>query len=420
MKPVNVLLAGIGGYGAAYLRPLLSARGEGRCRLIGVADPHPQNCPDLQELHDRRVNVFTDYHEMLRRSPEAELVCLSTPIHLHAPQTIAALRAGMDVLCEKPLAGGLADGRRMVEAAESRPDRFVAIGYQWSFTSTIRRLKEDILAGRLGRPLRFRTWVSFPRGFKYFARNTWAGRRYAPDGSEVNDSPLNNATSHYLHNLLYLLGDSPTTSALPRALQAELYQVNEVETFDTAALRCEVAGDVEILFYTTHVAPTRHLCGRLEFEHATIDYGWDQGDRRFVARFRDGRTVDYGDPDEEREEKIWQCVDAVRTRQPIACGPRAALAQTACVAAARASCDPALPIPARFVREVQTDGEGGFMRCVEEMGPLLANAFEAALLPSELERVPWTAPGRLVAVEDAPAPARSTPAKRGAPAVLPG
>ena len=48
--------------------------------------------------------------------------------------------------------------------------------------------------------------VSFPRPLSYFKRNDWAGHLRTPAGEDVLDSPLNNATAHYLHNMLYVLG----------------------------------------------------------------------------------------------------------------------------------------------------------------------------------------------------------------------
>src|SRR5439155_21910363 len=101
----------------------------------------------------------------------------------------------------------------MAEAAESA-GRFLAIGYQWSYSTAVQALKRDILQGRFGRPLRFRTSVTYPRSKSYFRRNAWAGRERSEAGDAIYDSPVNNATAHFLHNMLYLLGDVPSTSPI--------------------------------------------------------------------------------------------------------------------------------------------------------------------------------------------------------------
>ena len=164
-----------------------------------------------------------------------------TPIHLHAEHTCFALRNGANVLCEKPLAGTLIDALAMHEAQREASERggpFTAIGYQWSFSQAVQSLKRAILSGSLGRPVRMRTMVHQPRPIGYFRRNDWAGRIRTPDGHSVFDSPVNNASAHFLHNMFYLLGATRETSATPAWVQAELYRANAIENYDTAALRC--------------------------------------------------------------------------------------------------------------------------------------------------------------------------------------
>jgi hypothetical protein len=62
-------------------------------------------------------------------------------------------------------------------------------------------------------------------------------------GLGIFDSPANNATAHFLHNMFYLLGATRETSAAPAVVQAELYRANAIENFDTAAIRFAAAHD---------------------------------------------------------------------------------------------------------------------------------------------------------------------------------
>ena len=64
------------------------------------------------------ARAATDWRSILA-DPEVELVDVATPNHLHAEMSIAALEAGKHVACEKPLAGTLADAKRMVLAART-------------------------------------------------------------------------------------------------------------------------------------------------------------------------------------------------------------------------------------------------------------------------------------------------------------
>jgi len=63
------------------------------------------------------VPSWTDLDAALAHSA-ADAVYISTPVFLHAPQTIAALRAGKHVLCEKPMALHYAEALAMQQAAE--------------------------------------------------------------------------------------------------------------------------------------------------------------------------------------------------------------------------------------------------------------------------------------------------------------
>src|SRR5688572_1786893 len=325
---VRVALAGIGGYGESYVDALLNDRRAAGTKLVGFVDPMPQRCRRLAEIRAAGIPIHANL-QALFADTAVDLLMISTPIHLHCPQTCFALARNVNVLCEKPLAGTLADGMTMVDAQRTSK-AFAAIGYQWSFSAAVQALKRDVMSGALGRPIRMKALVFFPRPVSYFSRNDWAGRIRAADGQGVYDSPVNNATSHYLHNMFYVLGRTRETSAMPATVQAELYRANSIENFDTAAIRASTDDGVEILFYTTHAVMDRQGPGsRYEFENAVVDF--DMAGGQFVARFRDGRVKNYGHPNHDRHEKVWQSVDAVRSGESVACGVRGALAHTACV-----------------------------------------------------------------------------------------
>jgi hypothetical protein len=208
------------------------------------------------------------------------------------------------------------------------------------------------------------------------------------------DSPANNATAHYLHNMLYLLGGTRETAAMPTAVQAELYRANDIESYDTAAIRATLASGCELLFYTTHAVTDRlgPRC-RFEFEHAVVDY--DFVDRpRFVARFHDGEVRDYGDPGRDRTQKIWQSIDAVRTGAAAACGIRAATPHTVAVCAAQRSV-PAIAAFPPAARHAQLIG-GETVICINGLNDALNECFERGVLPAEHGELSWSHAGAAV------------------------
>jgi predicted dehydrogenase len=389
---VNVALAGISGYGDAYLDVLLAGGRANGARLVGVVDPHPQRCRHADELRRAGTPVYASVEALFDVQP-VDLLMVVTPIHLHAPITCLALERGMNVLCEKPLAGTLRDAVRMAEVARTARG-FAAIGYQWSFSEAVQSLKRDVMAGRLGRPVRLRSLVFSPRPEAYFRRNDWAGRIRTSGGLGVLDSPVNNANSHFLHNMFYVLGRTRQTSAVPVSVEAELYRGNAVENYDTAALRCRTEDGTEVLFYTSHAVPDRvgPAC-RFEFEDAVVDYdGAAAG--QFTARFHNGETRNYGSPNVDRHEKIWQSVDSVRTGRPVACGIDAAMSHTLCVVAAQESCPGITDLPAALKRRTRIDGEPAVY--VEGLAAALRNTYDLGVLPSELGTLAWAGAGKPV------------------------
>ena len=398
--PVNVALAGIGGYGEAYLEALLHDPRAAGVNIVGVADPSYQRCRQLDELRHRKIPVHPTIQTLFASAAAPiELMMIVTPIHLHARQTCFALERGASVLCEKPLAATLGDVVRMTQCEQrAGSGHFVSIGYQWSFSDAIQTLKRDVLAGELGRPIRLKTIVFFPRGIAYFDRNDWAGRLQMPSGDAVFDSPANNATAHYLHNMLYVLGATRETSAQPKTVQAELYRANKIENYDTAAMRVRTTCGAELLFYTSHsVADRRGPMCRFEFEKAVVEFDLLNGSR-FVARFHDGRQRVYGDPNQDRNLKIWQSVDAVRSGRPIACGIRAATPHTLSVLAAQMSSATIGGFPTDLRRMLGENGDS--MICIDGLSEALVECFDRGVLPAEHGKLQWARAARLVQPAD--------------------
>jgi predicted dehydrogenase len=91
----------------------------------------------------------TDWHELVA-DPDVDLVDVTTPNDLHAEQAIAALEAGKHVACEKPLAGTLADARRMAAAAAASSAQ-TFVWYSYRRVPALGLARRYIAAGRLGR-----------------------------------------------------------------------------------------------------------------------------------------------------------------------------------------------------------------------------------------------------------------------------
>jgi len=104
--------------------------------------------PKGGEPHPPGVAVDNDYRRLLER-PDVDAVCIATPDHWHALQTIHAMEAGKDVYVEKPLTITLVEGRRMVEA-QKRTGRVVQVGLNRRGSAAYRRLAPLVRDGLIG------------------------------------------------------------------------------------------------------------------------------------------------------------------------------------------------------------------------------------------------------------------------------
>ncbi len=386
---VNIVLIGIGGYGRLYVDAIRERHANGGARICAVVDPMAEQTPTWPKLAVAGIPCFDTMEAFVATGSRADLAVISSPIAFHAGQSVAALNAGMNVLCEKPMAATFGDALRMRDARDAS-GRFLEIGFDWSFSEAVQRLKSDILTGRLGAPRHLKTWVACPRGSDYYRRNDWAGHIRDGRGQWVCDSPANNATAHFLHNMLYVLGPSTGSSATPLAITAECYRANPIESYDAACCRVETAEKVDVLFFTAHCVKDR--VGPLfsfVFEDAIVEY---KGEGDISARFRDGREQSYGNPGCDAMRKLRHAIEmcGAPDKNPEICGPEAAMAHALCVDAMGKMpiCDFA---PNLVVREPPKNGS--VLTHVCGLLEAMRNGYEQGALFSEMT-LPWAADAR--------------------------
>lgn len=101
--------------------------------------------------------AITDYREILR-SDEVDAVSICTPNNVHASIAIDFLRAGKDVLCEKPAARTYPEALEM-QKVQHETGRILNIGVCNRFNTSVNRIKQAIDSGELGEV--YHVYVSF-------------------------------------------------------------------------------------------------------------------------------------------------------------------------------------------------------------------------------------------------------------------
>jgi predicted dehydrogenase len=119
----------------------------GAVDVVAVADASAETAAEAGKLaQDAKLVASLD--EILELGVEG--VVIATPSALHAEQSIQALRQGLAVFCQKPLGRNEAEVRAVVDAARTA-DRLLAVDLSYRFTEGMRRIRDLMSAGELGR-----------------------------------------------------------------------------------------------------------------------------------------------------------------------------------------------------------------------------------------------------------------------------
>ncbi|MEM2945062.1 MAG: Gfo/Idh/MocA family oxidoreductase [Thermoproteota archaeon] len=188
---VNVGISGLGRSGWD-----LHANALEKCssmyRVVAVFDP-------LEERREEAVNRFgcrayKDFNSLLM-DEEVELVVIATPSHLHASQTIEALKSGKNVVCEKPMATSLAEADEMIRVAR-KTGRILTVFQNKRYTPDFLKVKEIVRSGKLGRIVLVKIYLhSFGRRWDWQTLKKFGG------------GELNNNASHLIDQAIQLVGE---------------------------------------------------------------------------------------------------------------------------------------------------------------------------------------------------------------------
>jgi predicted dehydrogenase len=188
--------------------------------------------PKMGETFSKPPLVYKDYRKLLENK-DIDAVCIATPDHWHALQTIHAIQAGKDVYVEKPLTQTIYEGRKMVET-EASSNRVVAVGLNRRGSVTYQKLAREIPSGKIGKvtvATAFRISNMFPNGIgkmrpeqppKDLDWDFWLGPR-AHRPYQYNIAPymfrwwsdyssqMGNWGVHYMDVIRWMLGETAPT-----------------------------------------------------------------------------------------------------------------------------------------------------------------------------------------------------------------
>ncbi|MCL2362040.1 MAG: Gfo/Idh/MocA family oxidoreductase [Defluviitaleaceae bacterium] len=228
-------IIGLGGVSSVHINSL---------DAIGI--PITALCDINPELRKRDCLFFTDYESMLAHGGFDVLhICL--PHYLHAPVAIAALRRGIHVICEKPMATTVKDAESMI-AASKESGAMLEIIFQNRFNPSTQGIKAIINSGELGRVTGGWIQVTWHRTQAYYEAARWRGT-----WTEGGGGVLINQAIHTFDLMNYIVSDTlgnPTSITGFMANRA----LPSIEVEDVVEGRI-VYGDVNISYYANSYHP---------------------------------------------------------------------------------------------------------------------------------------------------------------------
>ena len=193
---LRVAIVGTGSIANAHVQAYLQF--PQRCRIACLVDIVPEKARRMREQYGLDAEVLDDHQALLPRT-DIDLVDVCTPPYVHAQISINCLRAGKNVVCEKPMAASLEECDRMLRARDESGMQLSIIA-QNRFRQPISNLKALLDSGLAG-PVRCAQVDSFWwRGHCYYDlwwRGTWE--------KEGGGCTLNHAV-HHIDMLLWMMG----------------------------------------------------------------------------------------------------------------------------------------------------------------------------------------------------------------------
>jgi len=190
-KPIKVGVVGLGR--AGWNIHVNRMRDDQRFIISDVCDFQKDRLKEANE--EFGCNTFTDFDDFLKNA-ECEMVVVASQSIAHAPQTIAALKSGRDVLVEKPMSITSAEATKMIKAANAA-DKKLFVHQNYRYHADVQYLREVLDSKLLGDVFEIRA-----RALGFNRRSDWQTLQKFGGGC------LNNTCPHFIDTCLLLL-ESP-------------------------------------------------------------------------------------------------------------------------------------------------------------------------------------------------------------------
>ncbi len=207
---VRVGVIGVGQIGKRHVETYAAMP---NVEIVAIADVNETEAVRVAAQHSI-PNIYTKVQDLLARDDiQAVDVCLHNNYHM--PATVAALEAGKDVFCEKPMAGAYGDAVKMWETAQAT-GRKLAIQFVTMFSNETKAVRYLIESGRLGKLYHVRSAGHRRRGRPFvdgYGSPTFVQKEHSAGGA------LYDMGVYHIATALWLVGNPAVTRITGRTYQ---------------------------------------------------------------------------------------------------------------------------------------------------------------------------------------------------------
>ena len=256
MKAIRFLLVGCGTIGERHAR-LAAEKGE----LLAVCDIDEKKVKHFSKQYN--CYGYTSLKEMLY-AEQADALVVCTPNGLHAAHSIAGLKGGLHVLCEKPMALTSADAKKMISTA-SKAQKHLLIVKQNRLNPPVVAVKQLIDKNKLGNIYSIQVNGFWNRPAAYYRKSNWRGTK------KLDGGVLFTQFSHFVDLLYWFFGEVKTVKGFTTNLALK----NIIEVEDTGVFSFVTKNGVPGTFHYSVNSTNKNYEGSVTIlaEKATIKIG---------------------------------------------------------------------------------------------------------------------------------------------------
>lgn len=269
-------------YGCGMISDVHAAAAESleKAELMGCADINSARAHAFAEKHG--IRAYETLEDMLSDA-EVDVVCICTPNGTHAELAIKVLRAGKNVILEKPMAINTKECDEIIAEAEKSEGKIMVIS-QMRTAPDIIKARELVQSGALGKIILCDLHMKYYRDPSYY-KDSWHGTLKMDGGGALINQGI-----HGVDIIQYIVGPVANTKSFVKT------QIHDIQAEDTVVSAIEFEnGAIGIIEATTSVNPgydreikihgsrgTIEICQTC-IERLVID-GVEQETKKFVSR----------------------------------------------------------------------------------------------------------------------------------------